>query len=167
MLWCCVYSWWIQLIKSWTISGGRLSLFLSSLTFICNSIKSQSDIFHFLFTSGQNHIQILLVSCRERCCRWGCACVWNSCNEEQQARWNQIVLTFFLSWFSCSLTSLFVFPSLFLSLSLKSGIFICIFTDLHDSRRSFFHRLENLGLEVNMEKWPPCSYLRQSHKNHC
>lgn len=47
-------------------------LFLSALTAICNSIKSQSGIFYFLFISGQNYIKILLVSCSERCWRWWC-----------------------------------------------------------------------------------------------
>lgn len=56
-------------------SGGSSNPFLSPLTFICNSIKSQSDTFHFLFTSGQNRIKILLVSSIEGCCGLACACV--------------------------------------------------------------------------------------------
>ncbi len=72
VIWLCAYSLWTLLMESWTSSEHGPGLFLSALTVICNSIKSQSDIFYFLFTSGQNHIKILLVSRRERCWRWGC-----------------------------------------------------------------------------------------------
>lgn len=126
VIWFCAYSRWTLLMESWTSSERGPGPFLSTLTVICNSVKSQSDIFHFLFTSGQNRIKILLVSCRERCWRVGvcsegvCVYVCNSCKEEQQARWHQLLCS---ALFSCSLTSLclFVSPCLFLSLSLESG----------------------------------------------
>lgn len=77
-------------------SGGSSSPFLPPLTFICNSIKSQSDTFHFLFTSGQNHIKILLVSSTEGCCRLACACV------EKLQKWRQemesVILDSFKLW---------------------------------------------------------------------
>lgn len=62
----CIAVLWVQLMNS--APAVVPALFCLPLTFICNSIKSQSDTFHFLFTSGQNCIKILLVSSIERCC---------------------------------------------------------------------------------------------------
>lgn len=132
-------------IKSWTNSESCPALFSSTLAVICNSIKSQSDTFHFLLILGQNNIKIMFVSCSDRCWRCSkrmCLCVHGSRSfkEEWQKRSWQLLCSFvYICFVSFWILKLGYVPVWYLQMNDITALVM-------DSKRIFLLYIMNLSL---------------------